>query len=419
MAEENEDVVFDDVSTGEENIANEHIQESEDLYSDDGSHQQETEELDISPEEEQILADLNQIEALAAMSPEIRETDEYKNLQATLEKVRSEQQIAEGDEGDEGGEGDEYLEEDDDQESNVFGLGSSVDDDDIEFEIDESMADFITNHYGLNDVSGFFDTVDTWRNQAQKGSKAQGDLDEITEGLQSLPKEIKSAIDAFANGEDFFKAFNSTGGRLDFDVDFAKQDKEVIVKHYYAEQVEKLAQKMESGDLDDVEYDERIDMLYSSAERLFNSDQKMFSERRAEILQKEEDFYEDFKNSAISSVDTLKEQYPNFSGKELQKVRQRLVDGNIESLFVNKDGVYTEEAAKMVAFALYGESVMQSLIDRAERKGESNANEKLVRRGNEKPRASKTQRRQQSEAMDSISHLTGQFSDDPYSGSID
>ena len=64
---------------------------------------------------------------------------------------------------------------------------------------------------------------------------------------------------------------------------------------------------------------------------------------------------------------------------------------------------------------MFGKQVMESLIGRAKKDGISKANETIVKRGNKKPRQGQTQRKQSTEALDSISHLQGQFSKDPYS----
>ena len=141
----------------------------------------------------------------------------------------------------------------------------------------------------------------------------------------------------------------------------------------------------------------------------------MVVNRRAEIMREQEDSEKNFKGSVVSSVEKLKQQFPNFSKKDLQKVRQRLVDEDIESLFYNKDGTYKEEAAEMMAFSMFGKQVMESLLGRAKKDGISKANETIVKRGNKKPRQGQTQRKQSTEALDSISHLQGQFSKDPYS----
>lgn len=372
--------------------------------------------------EEEILAQLNQIEALADIDPSVREMEEYKNLKSIVDKNRTdseetddEEEEYEEEEYEDEEETDEEEESDEEDSDNPFGIGSDDEEyEEVEFEIEEEMADFIQQHYGLKDVETFFEKVDTWRTQSQDGAEKTRQLEELNEGLQNLPNEIKSAIQAFANAEDYRQAFNSSTTNIDYTKDFKDQDKEEVVKAYFNEELEEIKESFDDGDIDDDGYDDKVELLYKSARKLFESDKKMVVNKRAEIVRSQELEEKNFKQSVVSSVETLKKQFPNFSNKDLQKVRQRLVDEDIDSLFYNKDGTYKAEAAEMLAFSMFGKQVMESLLNKAEKKGISKANETIVQRGNKKPRKGQTQRKQSAEALDSISHLQGQFAKDPY-----
>lgn len=373
--------------------------------------------------EEEILAQLNQIEALADIDPSVREMEEYKNLKSIVDKNRTESEETEYEE-----EEDEYEDEYEDEEEtneeeesdeedsgNPFGIGSDEEEyEEVEFEIEEEMADFIQQHYGLKDVETFFEKVDTWRTQSQEGAENSRQLEELNEGLQNLPSEIKSAIQAFANAEDYKQAFNSSASSIDYNKDFKDQEQEQVVKAYFNEELKEIKESLEDGDIDEDDYDSKIELLYKSARKLFESDKKMVVDRRADIMREQEETEKNFKTSVVSSVEKLKQQFPNFSKRDLQKVRQRLVDEDIDSLFYNKDGTYKAEAAEMLAFSMFGKQVMESLLSQAEKKGMTKANESIVQRGNKKPRKGQTQRKQSAEALDSISHLQGQFAKDPY-----
>jgi hypothetical protein len=373
---------------------------------------------------EEIEGDIAQIEALANMSPEIKEMPEYKNLVATAEKVKAAQAESEGDEDEDEDEDEEYEDEDAPAEENedardeddVFGLGVKGGEvEELEFEVSEEMSSFIESHYGIEDPNTFFASVDGWRTASQEGAQVRNELDDLTDGLQSLPTELKAAIQAYANAEDYQAAFNSTGARLNFDEPYNNQDKEVIVQHYFKDRFDKLKTSLDSGDIDEIDYEERVELLYESGERLFNSDKKMVAERRAEIIEDQESFEEGFKESALSSVSKLKEKFPDFSKSDLSKVRQRLVDGDIDSLFYNEDGTYNETAAEMLAMSMFGSQVVKGLLEQAENKGVSKANEKLVGRGKKGIARRKSQRSpQEKEALDSVSHLNSQFKEDPY-----
>lgn len=412
MPKETDELEFDEVAEQEQSDSNADAQVSDTRTLVSANEGEES-------SEEEVLAQLNQIEALADIDPSVREMEEYKNLKSIVEKNRlTEDEEIEDEDEEKDEEKDEEIEgeeKDEKEPSNPFGIGSSTEEmEEVEFEIEEEMANYITQHYGLEDVGSFFEKVDTWRTQSQDGAENTRQLEELNEGLQNLPTDIKSAIQAFANAEDYKAAFNSSSSNVDYSKDFKDQDKEDVVKAYFSEELEEIKESFDDGEMDDDDYDGKVELLYKSARKLFEADKKMVVNRRAEIVEKEEAREKNFKGSVVSSVEKLKQQFPNFSKKDLQKVRQRLVDEDIESLFYNKDGTYKEEAAEMMAFSMFGKQVMESLLSKAKKEGMSKANETIVQRGNKKPRQGQTQRKQSAEALDSISHLQGQFKKDPY-----
>ena len=198
MAVENEEVPFEDVEDGDADVIIEDVaNEDEDLAFEDTEAGQMLVSANEGSEDrslEEIEADIAQIEALANMSPEVRDMPEYKNLVATAEKVKA----AQDEEGEGAFEEDEEEEEEEGEEEegdtrhkdDVFGLGVNSEEEDIEFEVSEEMSSFIENHYGIDDPTTFFASVDNWRNQSQDGAKVRGELDELTEGLQSLPSHV-------------------------------------------------------------------------------------------------------------------------------------------------------------------------------------------------------------------------------------
>ena len=366
-----------------------------------------------------VRDDIEQIEALARMDPSILEDPEYLAMKESLgqleeeeqEEVDSEQQGEE--QGEESEEEEQEAAEDDDD---VFGLFKGKEEEEVDVSFDEDMMSHIKEKYSIDDPNKFLNSVDTWRNQAQEGTEYREKFDEIEEGLISLPGPIKSAISAFANGEDWNNAFGSTQSRLDYSDVFTSQDKEAVVQHYFGEKYEKLQDKLEDESIDEEDFAERYDELYEFSEKFFENDRKGFDKQRAKYTE-EQDRIEEVRSGSIkSSVESLKKEYPNFSKADLQRVEQRMVDGNIEEPFYEKDGSYKAEAAEMMAFAMYGKRIMKALLNRATKDGTSSANETIVQRGNKKMRkASKNTSPEGKQNVDAVSHLNSHFDDDPYS----
>ena len=214
---EKDDVIFDDIEQ----------EEAPDMTgvtlvsSTDGSEER---------SEESIHADIKQIEALSKIDPSIKEMDEYKNLvdlanEHDDEEFEDEDDEEYEDEDDEEYEDDEEI-EDEDEYDDPFGITKTMNEDEVVFEISDDVADFIEDHYAINSVDTFFDSVDKWRNQAQESTQITVDHEDLLDGLQSLPQEIKDAITAYANADDYHAAFGASGERLNFDINFSTQKKE-------------------------------------------------------------------------------------------------------------------------------------------------------------------------------------------------
>ena len=148
---------------------------------------------------------------------------------------------------------------------------------------------------------------------------------------------------------------------------------------------------------------------------MFNSDKKALDDEREQFETKQKNEYQSFKKSALLSVENLSEAYPNFSKTEIGKVRNILVEGRVDDLFVNSDGSYNDDAAELVAYAMYGKKMMESIKKVAEKRGESKANMKIVDSSPNtlrKQKSSKTNTKGLN--VDAVGHLSGMFKSDPY-----
>lgn len=365
---------------------------------------------------------------LAESNPAIKDTAEYQNLIKTLDKVKGsgetegeQQQEEEDPQEEEPNEGDEEQQEEQENdtvdEDDTFGLTSKQKKSKLpKFDDDEAVVEYMKSKYSIKDPSKFFNSVDKWRNQSQEASKTQDAYQELLDGLGSLPQPIKDAIDAYAKAEDYREAFSGSTPSIDFSTEFDEVKKDVMVNHYFKSKVEKQKKKLEDGDIYEEDYNEYIDDLHDSAKRLFKSDKRDFERQRADIVAKEEAKVQSLKTSAVSSVDTLKEKYPNFSSNELKKIRTRLVNQDLSGLFYDKNGAFKEDAAEKLALALYGDKLISKLTSNAKREGGNEANADIVQRGKKKIVGSKSkQGTNKTEANNAIRHLGGQFTQDPYS----
>lgn len=366
---------------------------------------------EITPEMEDQI---RQIEALASMDAAFANSQEYKDLMAATKGTNS--QSSETDED----EDEDYEDEDDDdseeEDDDIFGVTKQTKVEkevQLTFEPTKEMQKFIESKYGVKDVAKFFSSADTWRNQAQESSELKRELDLLTSDLQAMPVEIRQAVTMWANGQDYTAAFNQSQ-RLDFSSDFTRQDPENLVQHYLSEQYDELLERLENGKIDEDDFDDRIKLLAGSTKRMFNSDKEALDNERDQFTQRQKEEFQAMKKSALVSVENLSKAYPNFSKTEVARIRNILVEGKIDNLFTKADGSYNDDAAELVAYAMYGKKMLESIKKGAERRGESKANQRIVDTSAKQMRKQKVSGETQGFNMKEVQHLSSMFKNDPY-----
>lgn len=364
--------------------------------------------------EPEMQEQLRQIEALASMDPSFASSKEYQDLVNSL--VKSSDQASEEEDEDEEEDDDSEEDEEDEKVDDIFGIMSTpkkAKEFKLNFEPPKEMIDLISSKFGVKDPSKFFSSVDTWRSQAQEGSEIRKEYDALTNDLQAMPQDIRMMVQMWANGEDYTKALNSSE-RLDFSDDFKNQTSESLVQHYFGEQYDELISEFEDGDISESEFDNRIKLLASSTKRLFNEDKQALEKEREEFMDRQKSEFQNMKKTALLSVDNLGKAYPDFSKSEISKIRGLLVEGKVDNLFMNADGTYKEDAAELVAYAMYGKKMLDSVKKVAKRQGESEANQKIVDSSPKQLRKLKSSSGSTGLNKEAVGHLSGVFRPDPY-----
>lgn len=364
---------------------------------------------DLAPE---LQDQLRQVEALASMDPGFANTQEYKDLVASISQASSQAEEDEDYEDDE--EEDEDNEEEDDV-VDIFGIMKEPKkgkDFKLNFQPPKEMVDLISSKFGIKNPETFFSSVDAWRNQAQEGSELKKEYEALTSDLNAMPYELRLGIQMWANGEDFTRAFNSSG-RLDFSGDFGKQSPESLVQHYFGDQYDELVNDYENGDLSDSEYESRLKLLANSTKRMFSEDKQALEKEREDYLNRQKSEFQNMKKTAILSVENLSKAYPDFSKAEINKIRSILVEGKVDNLFMNADGTYNDDAAELVAYAMYGKKMLESVKKIAQRRGETEANQRIV---DSSPKSVRKNKAAMPTGIDqkALGHLSGLFRNDPY-----
>jgi hypothetical protein len=147
---------------------------------------------------------------------------------------------------------------------------------------------------------------------------------------------------------------------------------------------------------------------------MFTEDKKALDEEREQLLDRQKNEFQTMKKTALLSVENLSKAYPNFSKSEVSKIRTILVEGKVDDLFVNSDGSYKEDAAELVAYAMYGKKMLEGVKKIAQRKGETEANLKSVDSSPKTVRKNRSAGSPSGVNVDAVKHLSGVFKGDPY-----
>jgi len=357
---------------------------------------------------------VRQLESLAKMDPDFANSDEYKDLMSSLD--REEESVGDNEDDEDEYEDEEEEEEVEDNEGDTFGISKTSKKSkefNIDFDLPAEMIDMISSKFGVKDPSKFFNSVDTWRTQAQEGSEASKEYEALSTDLQAMPHEIKAAIQMWANGDDYSEAFN-TNQRLDFSDSFRDQDAENLVQHYLEEEYNELVDMYNDDKLDDEDFEDRIELLARTTKRMFNQDVEAQETERENFVLRQQEEYQKQKDSAILSVENLGKAYPNFSRSEMSKIKRVLVDRSLEDIFIDKEGEYKEDAAELLAYAMYGKKLLNEAEVKAERKGESKANLRTVDSSPKNMKRQKTSDQKRGKNLDAVGHLSSAFKKDPY-----
>jgi hypothetical protein len=372
---------------------------------------------------EEVRSQVAYIQSMAENNPAIKDTDEYKRIMAALAATEedSEEEEEQDEEEEENEENEDTADDSDDDsdlddEDDPFGISKKTKaEPKFDLELPKEVLGFLKKKYSIDKPDKFFSSVDTWRKQAQESKASKEELDNIASDLQALPSDVKQAIDLWASGKDHRLAFESASNKIDYNSDFEKQDKKSIVSHYYGEKLKKLEAKLDDGVIDEEDFEERLEDMHDLTEKMFKADKKRFEEQRAKLQHQEKQAVASFNASVGRSVSNLREKYPSFSNAQIKSIEHMMANGDVDGLFYNKDGSYTDQAAEFIALAKFGDKYIKSVKEKSIRKGESKANLQIVENGKKTMVGKKSaSRRTDPEAEKAVQHLTSTRRKDPY-----
>lgn len=376
--------------------------------------------------------EFKQLSELRAKAAKVKEGEEKKVGEEGAEKKED----PEKKEGEEGGEKKaEEKKEEEKKEEEGKGKGGAGDAEstffnksqkgqDVKIASEDEAKVYSKDTYAIEiknpeDWGKLFKAANGWRTDSGQHAELKDQYEGLTNELAQLPQPIYDAIKEYGMGGDWKKAFGDSTGKLDLSKNFDFHSKADVMKSYFPDEMNEINANTE---LEAEDKQKQIDKYHNSAQRLYIRDQELFEDQRATAVEQQEQRSATAKTSVDSSVNKLREDYPGFSDDMLKKVKSHLANGTLMSLFIDKAGSYKEDAAKSLAFALFGEEELQRKIEKVKRDTKSKTTEDVVSRKNEEPPKKGSQEQPAGgEAKETVKKYSSVFESvgDPYENKAD
>jgi hypothetical protein len=255
-----------------------------------------------------------------------------------------------------------------------------------EFKDINEYSSHLEKNFGIKDPAKFAESATKWRNDSQQLTEVSDRAAGLEKVFTELPDVLYDAIQVWGKGQDWMGSLKDGLPNLDYNKGFDKQVN-TVVNHYF------------KGKFTDEQLNDTTDPIVSNAidvaKTKFDLEKNQIESKRAATLERAEATAKAVKASVVGSVEKIEESFPEFDTRKKSEIKQLMLSGDLNSLFYKKDGTFKPEAAKMLAFALYGEEEITGQVSKASTKAASKATTKAlmetVNRGSEKPPATTQQ----------------------------
>lgn len=234
----------------------------------------------------------------------------------------------------------------------------------------DEHAKYIEAKFGVKDPVQLYQAAEGWRNDSQALKAASDENAGYKKLVDEMPDVIYEALQEWGKGGDWASKLKIGIPVFNFSKSFADQ-KEAVVNHFFPGKFT----TQEINDSADTIAQNAVDV----AKAKFDMEKTGLENKRALTLEEAERKANSRKASVDSSVNVLKESFPDFNPRHLSDVTKMLLSGDVNKVFFKSDGTLKPEAAKMLALALYGEQEITGRVNSAKRKaGVKATNEVLM-----------------------------------------
>lgn len=245
------------------------------------------------------------------------------------------------------------------------------------FKTTEDMRSFVEKEFNVKDINEFFSKASEWRQSEGNVEKLQTEKKQLEDFIANLPDQLFNSMELFytdPSSDKWKAALKQIDSKIDFSKSFDSNNEKDIIDHYFPGEIS-------ADDYADKDKNSIVKKAASLAKQNFERDSKAISENKKTISTQLENRSKLVTASVDKSINSMMKSYPGLGEGEVKKIQKMMLTGDYSSLFLHQDGTFSEEAAKNLAMALFGE---QEIKRQASKKGTSEANktkEDILNRG--------------------------------------
>jgi len=241
------------------------------------------------------------------------------------------------------------------------------------------IQSYFKDNYGAANIQEGITKANSSKTALAQVEALQKQNDDIQEFLVGLPEKLYDAMETHYKGGDWETALKQANSKVDFTKPITAINEVDLVAHYFPGDF--AAEDFLSKATDDV-----LQKAINISKKSFERDSAAAIEQKQSLQKNVERKAEAVKASVDVSISQLKKTFPEISDNAIKKIQKSMVTGDYKSIFFNADGTFTQDAAKSIALALYGDQEIRKSAKGAARQESNQAVAEIISRGSDKPR---------------------------------
>ena len=274
----------------------------------------------------------------------------------------------------------------------------------------EGVKAYFKENYGTDNLQEAIQSIGETKSASEKIAALTQQNEEVQEFLVGLPDDLYSAMEAHYNGLDYKAELAKANSKVDFTKPFTSNNEVDVVNHYFPGD-------FGADDFVDKADNDMLQRAIKMSQKSFERDAMIAAEDKAALTQSMSEKTAAVRSSIDTSIKHLKKNFPEISESAVDKIQKAMVSGSYKSIFFNKDGSFTNDAAKSIALAMYGDQEIRNKATGAARQAANKVVEDVITRGADKPKETAKNAHMPKQEDNSFMKLVGQYlpSDNTYS----